>query len=304
MSAAYRGVARAMRRLKPRAPAPFEAPPRANDPSPSRLRYRLDRLARRGSVRFVVRRVVPPLAVLGLLALAATSDLLRGEVREGVDTLRAALMDRPEFAVTRLVIEGGSDRLREQIARRIEFQGPVSSLRLDLRALRETVETTPGVATAVVSVEPEGLLAVRVTQRAPAALWRWEGQLNLVDADGVPIGPVAARADRPELPLIVGPGADRAAREALALWARAEPLHHRLRALVRVGERRWTVSLLSGQEVLLPAEGAEAALARLIDWHLSEGLLDREITLVDLRDPERPIVRLTPRGFEEREKDA
>jgi len=31
----------------------------------------------------------------------------------------------------------------------------------------------------------------------------------------------------------------------------------------------------------------------------ADDLLDREVTVVDLRDPDRPTLRLTPRGAEE-----
>lgn len=287
------------RRTRRAAPVPFERPRRRRDPSPSRLRYRLDRLGRRGYVRFLLRRVAPPVAALALIFAALQSPWVQGRVAALVRDARAALVERPEFAVTRVSIQGAAPELEDRIRARIGLDGPVSSLELDLRALRETVETTPGVATARVAVLGEGVLRVRIAQRAPALLWRWEGQLHLVDRDGVVIGPLARRADRPDLPLIVGAGADLAAAEALALWSRAEPLHDRLRALVRVGERRWTLALVSEQSVLLPAEAPETALRRLLALERAEDLLDREISVIDLRDPERPTLRLTPRGVSE-----
>lgn len=277
---------------------PFER--RRRDPSPSRLRYRLERLARRGYVRFALRRLGPP-ALLALVALWLWHQPWAWERgRAAAEAVRAAVAERPEFLITRLRIEGGSPDLRERVARRMGVAVPVSSLALDLRAIREAVETTPGVASARVAVQGERVLSVRVVQRAPAALWRWEGQLHLVDRDGVVIAPVARRRERPELPLVVGEGADRAMAEALALWRRAAPLRDRMTALVRVGERRWDLTLIGGQRVALPAEGAEAALSRLLALDAAEELLDREAALVDLRDPERPVLRLTPRGVSER----
>ncbi len=295
-----RAVRRALRGLfrAPREGAgPFER--RRRDPSPSRLRYRLDRLGRRGYVRFALRRLAWP-AVAGLALLWAWHEpwvWARGEA--ALEAARSALVERPEFLVTRLSVEGGSEGLQARVAQRVDFDAPVSSLKLDLRAIREAVQTTPGVASARVAVLGTGVLSVRVTQRAPAALWRWDGQLHLVDRDGVVIAPVARRTDRPGLPLIVGEGADRAAAEALRLWARAAPLHDRLKALVRVGERRWTLALIGPQQVHLPAEGAERALSRLLALDAAEEILEREVSAVDLRDPERPVLRLTPRGASE-----
>lgn len=299
MTALSRAADRALRRLRPAPPAPFETPPRRRDPSPSRLRYRLDRLGRRGYVRFAMRNLAAPALILAMGAWAWQNPALRAAAADMAERARASLVERPEFAVRKLRIRGGSEELRKRVALRLDLDMPVSSLSLDLPALKREVETVPGVASAEVKVAAGGVLRLDLVQRAPAALWRWEGQLHLIDRDGVIIAPVARRADRPDLPLILGEGADRAAPEALALWRRAAPLHDRLRGLVRVGERRWTLVMVSGLRVLLPQDDPEAALARLIGLDAAEDLLDREIEAVDLRDPQRPTLRLTPRAVSE-----
>lgn len=111
------------------------------------------------------------------------------------------------------------------------------------------------------------------------------------------MGPVASRADRPDLPLLIGEGANarRAVPEALALHAAAAPIHDRVRALVRVGERRWTLALDRGQKIMLPEEGAEAALRFALALHAAPELtlLDRDVRAVDLRLPDRPTLRLS-----------
>jgi cell division protein FtsQ len=299
MPALTRAAARALRRLRPAPRGPFETPPRRRDPSPSRLRYRLDRLGRRGYVRFALRRVAPP-ALLLLAGLAAwQSPALRASASNLAAQARDALVERPEFAVTRLSLNGGTENLRKRVALRLDLDLPVSSLRLDLPELKARTETVPGVAAAELRVAAGGVLRLDLVQRAPAALWRWDGQLHLVDRDGVLIAPLARRSDRPDLPLVVGEGADRAMAEALALWDRARPLHDRLRGLVRIGERRWTLALASGIRVQLPAQAPERALARLLALDRAEDLLDREVSVIDLRVPDRPTLRLTPRAVSE-----
>ncbi|SDX78764.1 cell division protein FtsQ [Albimonas donghaensis] len=302
MIAPVRAAQRLTRRLRPAPPAPFETPRRRRDPSPSRLRYRLDRLGRRGYVRFALRRLAPPAALM-LMALGAwQSATLREAVHERVESLRASLMDRPEFAVSRLEIVGGAPELQARVSNRLGLSFPVSSLRLDLPALKTEIETMPGVARAVPKVMPDGALRIGLVQRAPEALWRWDGQLHLVDADGVLISPVAHRADRADLPLILGEGADRAVAEALVLWKRAEPIHDRLRGLIRMGERRWSLALGGDVLVHLPAENPEAALQRLLALDAADDLLDREISVIDFRDPQRPVLRLTARAVAELER--
>ncbi len=299
MSALVRAAVRALRRLQPKRPAPFEGPRRRRDPSPSRWRYRLDRLGRRGYVRFVVRRLSVPAAVALAGLWLWQSEPVRSLAHDLTASVRESVMDRPEFAVTRLDLEGGSSDLQERVTRRLDLALPVSSLRLDLVDLKSEVESVPGVASAEPRVLANGALRIALTQRSPAAMWRWEGQLHLVDADGVVIAPVARRGDRPDLPLILGEGADRAVPEALALFRRAGPIKSRLRGLVRMGERRWTLALGSDILVHLPEKQADAALSRLLALDVAEDLLDREVSVIDFRDSNRPTLRLTPRAVAE-----
>jgi cell division protein FtsQ len=290
---------------------------RRRDPSPSVWRYRFERLMRRGSVRFAARRLALPAVGLLVGAWAWGQEAIWASAEAALAEARRALVERPEFAVTRLEIEGGGDALRGIVEERVGFRAPISSLDLDLDGIRREVEAAPGVAEARVTVSAQGVLRVEVKERTPVALWRWEGQLLLVDAEGVVIAPVMRRADRPDLPLIIGEGADRAVEEALALHRRSAALRDRVRALVRVGERRWDVVLtgagakayaeaeaegaaieeeMPDQRINLPSTGAEQALARALALNAAEDLLQREVIAVDLRNPDRPTLRLSPRA--------
>ncbi|MDF2233994.1 cell division protein FtsQ/DivIB [Albimonas sp. CAU 1670] len=298
MSALGRALARRMRRIRPEPPGPFETPRRRRDPSPSRWRYRLDRLGRRGYVRFAVRRLTVPVLIALAALWAWRSPTVQDLAMDLALKARAVVVERPEFAVLRLDIQGGSPDLQSRVAARLDLPLPVSSLELDLAELKAEVETIPGVARAEPKVMADGALRIEIAQRAPAALWRWDGQLHLLDRDGVVIGPVASRADRPNLPLILGEGADRAIDEGLRLWDLAQPVNDRLRGLVRVGERRWSLALSSGMVVHLPEKEPEGALRRLLRLDRDDQLLDREVSIIDLRDPERPTLRLTPRAVD------
>jgi cell division protein FtsQ len=105
---------------------------------------------------------------------------------------------------------------------------------------------------------------------------------------------IFGRADRPDLPIIAGEGADEAVPEALELIAAAGPLAARLRGLVRMGERRWDVVLDRDQRILLPEGDAVRALERVIALDKAEQLLNRDVLAVDLRNAARPVLRLAP----------
>jgi cell division protein FtsQ len=63
---------------------------------------------------------------------------------------------------------------------------------------------------------------------------------------------------------------------------------------VRVGGRRWNLRLDSGIDIALPEEDASGAWHRLAELERSEGILERDIQMVDLRLPDRLVVRATP----------
>ena len=64
-----------------------------------------------------------------------------------------------------------------------------------------------------------------------------------------------------------------------------------VKAAVRVGGRRWDLSLAGGIAVRLPEDDPSKALARLAAFEQESGVLSRDVRLLDLRMPDRVIVR-------------
>jgi len=68
-----------------------------------------------------------------------------------------------------------------------------------------------------------------------------------------------------------------------------------VKAAVRVGGRRWNLRLKGGIDVRLPENNTAAAWNRLAKYEKSHQVLERNIRILDLRIPDRLIVRETPR---------
>jgi cell division protein FtsQ len=267
--------------------------PRRNDPAPSRLAYRLERLWLRRGIRRALRTGLP-LAAMALAGGWWASDPARVQnVVDRAAELQRAVEERPEFMVRLMAVDGASPELSHAVHESVHVEFPISSFDLDLDAIRAEIAALDAVAEARVRVRPGGVLQIDITERVPALIWRSNAGLILVDATGHPIAAAARRADWPELPLIVGEGAHEAAEEALALSAAAAPLADRLRGLQRRGERRWDVVLTEGQRIMLPEDAPVPALERLLSLDRARDVLDRDLTHVDLRLPERPTLRLT-----------
>jgi cell division protein FtsQ len=269
-----------------------------HDPAPPPWRYRLGRLWRRRALRRAICVQIPALA-LGLAAVALAADpATHVAVSRNLDALRAALTERPEFAIRRIEIEGASPQVEAEIrASLIDAQG-ASSIDLDAGAVRRRIEGLGWVESARVSLEAPEALRVAVVERRAVAIWRIDGEPVLIDANGVDIAPAFSRADRPDLPVVAGEGADKAVAEALAILAAAGSLADRVRGLVRVGERRWDVALERDITLCLPSDEPASAMSRAAAMQDSDRLFDREVAVVDLRLPDRPTMRLTPLAHE------
>ena len=273
-------------------------PLRGKDPAPSRVSYRLQRLMLTPVFRLVLRFGVPLVTtmVLGFVWLndAARRDAALAQIAE----IRRSVEERPEFMVNVMAVDGATESTAAHIRGAVPIEFPVSSFDLDLEAMRMTIEELAWVERVEVRIQPGGVLQIEVAERMPAVVWRSSNRLEVLDKMGHRLETLAARTDRPELPLIAGDGAERAVPEALRLLEAATPLAGRLAGLVRVGERRWDLVLGTDVRIMLPETESVAALERVITLDQAQDLLARDIVAVDLRNPHRLTLRLRPGAAE------
>lgn len=289
---------------QPQAHAQAQTQPRGRtqarpDPAPSRLNYRMQRWMLTPGIRLGLRVVVPFSLCFALGSAFMADEQRRDALNLFISDLRASIQERPEFMVGLMAIDGAGRNLSEDIREAVALDFPVSSFDLDLEQIRQRIIGLDPVKSASVRVRPGGILQVDVTERQPAVVWRSRAGLSMLDETGAHVDNLAARTARPELPLIAGQGADAAVEEALALIAAARPLADRLRGLVRVGERRWDVVLDRGQRILLPTDKPVRALERVLALNEVRELLDRDVTVVDMRLRARPTVRMTENAVED-----
>src|SRR3546814_4370216 len=75
----------------------------------------------------------------------------------------------------------------------------------------------------------------------------------------------------------------------------SEPsLRERVTAAVRVGGRRWNIQIEGRIDVRLPEADAAAAWAQLARIERQQDLLSRDVIVIDLRLPDRLVVRTDP----------
>lgn len=266
--------------------------PLRRDPAPSRLSYRMDRLWLTPVFRLAVRVGVPFVLATSLVGGYLADDARRAGIATSLADLRESVETRPEFMIKLMAVDGASAPVATAIRNMLPVTLPASSFRLDLEALRAEIEKVDAVASADIHVRKGGILQVTVTERQPVILWRTAAGLEMLDATGHRVATLLDRAARPDLPVIAGEGADLHVTEALTLLDTARPIEGRIRGLVRMGERRWDVVLDRQQRILLPEGNPVPAMQRIIALDQAEDMLGRDLTVVDLRNQNRPTVRI------------
>lgn len=166
-----------------------------------------------------------------------------------------------------------------------------SILHADLDAVHARVARLPWVSEVRVSRKLPDTIHLDLVERRPIAIWQTKGRMFLVDYEGE----VISEKDVPKfthLPLVVGDGAAEAVADLLAVLEQEPWLERRVEAAVRVGKRRWNLRLQNGIDVRLPETDPLSAWRMLARFEEEQGLLSRDVEIIDLRIPDQVVVRL------------
>ena len=198
------------------------------------------------------------------------------------------------FAVKRVEIKGLNRMQRLPVYAAALDQPSMAMPLVDLHATRERLLRFGWVEEARVSRRLPDTLVDDIVERRPAAIWQHNQQLTLIDRTGVPLEPVRLEA-MPDLPLVIGPDANREADALSALIAAAPHLKPQLAGATWIGGRRWDLRFQSGEVLALPEgeETAEKALVQFARMDKMTQLLGRGLVRFDMRVPGKFIVRVS-----------
>jgi cell division protein FtsQ len=189
----------------------------------------------------------------------------------------------------------GARRVSKLDIYNVAFDQPSTAMPLvDLAGTRARLLQFGWIREAQVSRRLPDTLVVHVIERVPAAIWQNDGRLSLVDAEGVVLEPVRLEA-MPDLPLLIGPAANRQVAGLAALLEAAPRLRPQVAGASWVGQRRWDIRFQSGEVLSLPEGEAEAvrAIRRFAALDQNDPLLGRGFARIDMRDPRRAYVRIS-----------
>jgi len=245
------------------------------------------RLARRGNTRLLTAILFATTLVYG-----TTLGGHWPEVQAAAFYIPDGIARSVGFGIASVTVDGRKALTDNEVLEALEFGNGRSLPFLNVAAARQRLMKSPLVMDATIRKLYPNKLAITVVERTPFALWQRDGHLAVIAADGTAID-IASSGRFANLPLVVGLGADKAARDILDVLGRYPALQARVYAAVRVGDRRWNLRISNGVDVKLPATGLEDAIDRLASMDAKDKLLDRDIVEVDLRRPSLVTVRVS-----------
>lgn len=194
------------------------------------------------------------------------------------------------FGIDRIEISGQTLTADRDIITLLTVGTGNSTLTFDAQKAQARLQWLRAVESATVrKVYPDKII-VSIVEKVPVARWRVGDTTWLIDEAGKKIGTdISSYTD---LPLVIGEGAADDAVVMVRILDRHESLKNDLAALSRIGDRRWDLIYRNGLRVQLPERGVAQALDRLEMYQRDYQLLERDVTLIDLRVPS--LVALKP----------
>lgn len=240
-----------------------------------------------------------------MIAALAAAVLGVYQVREPIGALAVTLGEVAQgnfaqagLAIGEISISGQTLTSEQAIFNALGIYPYTSTLGFDVEEARQRIAELPAIDSVTVRKTYPGDVTVVVTEKVPVARWRVDGVTFLIDARGEQIGEDLGAYG--ELPLVIGDGA---ADDALAMIRALDTvplLKDGLIALSRIADRRWDMIYDTGLRVQLPEQGVAQALRRLVSYQNEYQLLDRDVTIIDLRIDN--IVAIRPNKNEDADK--
>jgi cell division protein FtsQ len=232
----------------------------------------------------------------GAIVLALTAAINAGLLESTRLRIAQASADAG-FEVRRVEVRG-VERMNElAVYERALSERNQAMTELDLEKLRAELLRLPYVEDArIVRQLPDGLI-IDIVERVPHAVLREGGQLYLIDRAGHRLER-ASREEARGLRVVEGQGAPAVVADLDGLLAAAPSIAGRVVSAQWVGERRWTLTFATGQELALPqgADRAAAAFASFARLDGDNGLLGGQVAAFDMRSPERIYLRVPGRS--------
>jgi cell division protein FtsQ len=243
---------------------------------------------------------------LGLLAVGAVAGFSAWAVMSGaLDRVHNGLQHKAYvtladagFRVENILVEGRAEVDAEVLRAIVNLERGDPIFAFDPAETREMIERLSWVREAHVERRLPNTVYVGLVERTPVALWQHKNKLRVIDAEGVTLTDKLS-VNQKSLPIVVGEYANEQAYDLLVMLNAEPDIQKLVEAATWVGDRRWDLALKNDMVVRLPEMDIGLALSRLTQAQEQDKILDKDLSVIDLREKDRITVRTRPGAVQE-----
>ena len=224
------------------------------------------------------------LAALTLIVAIIVSGVI-GRTVDAAERGLGVLAANAGFGISEVHLAGAKRTPPQTVLATLGFHLGQSIFGADVHAARDRLLSLDWIKSVDVRRRYPDDITVTVTEKQPFALWRdAAGHIWVIERNGALITDQGYE-EFLKLPHFIGTGAPQDAAEMIDALPGHRAVIARLKGMQRVGERRWNLVLDNGVVVQLPEKGWQKELGTLESLIVDKGILERDVTQIDLRSP-------------------
>ena len=262
-----------------------------NDPAPSRLAYKINRLLYRFWFKLLLIIVFLASSVLLAKKVLYKNIDLNAEIRFLSEESSALYKGLTELTISKILVKGAQEPLKKEIIILVQNAATEGFSALKAQALREKIQDINKVEKAFVKFSTDGLVNVEVIQRKEAVVYFNNQLYEVLDSNGVILSIKQDNKGLSSFPLLVGKGGQKKINELLSLVNKLGSYQSEVLCYEWVGERRWDVHMKNDLVFKLPENNLSKGLEVMLTFLNKTNKLLKAIVIVDLRNIGKPIIK-------------
>ncbi len=201
-----------------------------------------------------------------------------------------------------IIISGREKAAKDDILAKLNLNRGDNLLKINIREMKQKLEELPWVKEANIrkSFFPN-TITINIVENEVRAIWQINEKFYPLDADGNVIE-AKYEITKPIL-LIVGADAPKNFKHLIeTLKNTNEEYVNRIKVANYISKRRWNVifdDIHKGVTIKLPEENIEEAWKKLLKLDKSKGIFKRKLTIIDLRLPDKVVVKLRKESLDD-----
>ncbi len=194
------------------------------------------------------------------------------------------------YRIKAVTIEGRKELSQKKILSLLNIQANQSIFDLNLEETHAKLIKNPWIHSVILAKRLPNTVFVQIKERTPIARWQNKGRLSVVDSEGV-ILTTKRMKDFSKFPIVIGKDAPAHVPEIIKELKSSPTLYNRVTALTLVSDRRWNVQIDHKIEIKLPQNNIISAWKHLEKIEKENKVLNNTVVSIDLRLPDRLIIR-------------